>query len=29
LGQTQDMEEVKMLMKTNVVGEISPRTTIE
>jgi glutamyl-tRNA(Gln) amidotransferase subunit D len=26
LGQTKDIEEAKLLMKTNVAGEISPRT---
>jgi glutamyl-tRNA(Gln) amidotransferase subunit D len=29
LGQTKDMKEVKKLMMTNLVGEISPRTNIE
>lgn len=29
LGQTKDLEEAKRLLKTNVVGEISPRTVFE
>ena len=29
LGQTKDFEETKRLLKTNVVGEISPRTVFE
>ncbi len=29
LGQTDDLEETKMLLKTNLVGEISPRTLSE
>jgi glutamyl-tRNA(Gln) amidotransferase subunit D len=29
LGQTQDVEEAKRLLKTSVAGEISPRTILE
>jgi glutamyl-tRNA(Gln) amidotransferase subunit D len=29
LGQTADPEEVKKLLKTNVAGELSPRTLPE
>jgi glutamyl-tRNA(Gln) amidotransferase subunit D len=29
LGQTKDLEEAKRLLKTNIVGEISPRTVFE
>lgn len=29
LGQTDDLEEAKTLLKTNLVGEISPRTLPE
>jgi glutamyl-tRNA(Gln) amidotransferase subunit D len=29
LGQTQDMEEAKKLLKTNIAGEFSPRTLLE
>ncbi|MBE0519905.1 Glu-tRNA(Gln) amidotransferase GatDE subunit D, partial [Candidatus Bathyarchaeota archaeon] len=28
-GQTRDIEEAKRLLKTNIVGEISPRTLAE
>jgi glutamyl-tRNA(Gln) amidotransferase subunit D len=29
LAQTQNTEEAKTLLKTNIAGEISPRTTPE
>jgi glutamyl-tRNA(Gln) amidotransferase subunit D len=29
LGQTQKVEEAKRLLKTNIAGEISPRTLPE
>jgi glutamyl-tRNA(Gln) amidotransferase subunit D len=29
LGQTQDPEEAKKLLKTNIAGEFSPRTLPE
>jgi len=28
-GQTRDVEKAKRLLKTNIVGEISPRTLAE
>jgi glutamyl-tRNA(Gln) amidotransferase subunit D len=29
LGQTQDPEEAKKLLRTNIAGEISPRTLLD
>jgi glutamyl-tRNA(Gln) amidotransferase subunit D len=29
LGQTKDVDEAKKLLKTNIAGEISPRTVPE
>jgi glutamyl-tRNA(Gln) amidotransferase subunit D len=29
LGQTKDLDEVKTLLKTDIAGELSPRTLAE